>query len=153
MSYGAVGRNKKTEACKLLVTHSSLQSHPGAMQPESKIPSCKPGVWKILMLTFKPVVFLCDPALPIQDKSSSDKTPAAVFIFVFMVGLLYAGDKLVEVNGVPVEGLEPEQVINILVFIFLKFLLCTLRLYMRKSEFSVKNFRCFLTVNEVHNCS
>uniref|UniRef100_A0A8C5UBY9 Membrane palmitoylated protein 4 n=1 Tax=Malurus cyaneus samueli TaxID=2593467 RepID=A0A8C5UBY9_9PASS len=28
--------------------------------------------------------------------------------------LLYAGDKLVEVNGVPVEGLEPEQVINIL---------------------------------------
>uniref|UniRef100_A0A8B9Z9V4 Membrane palmitoylated protein 4 n=1 Tax=Buteo japonicus TaxID=224669 RepID=A0A8B9Z9V4_9AVES len=29
-------------------------------------------------------------------------------------GLLYAGDKLVEVNGVPVEGLEPEQVINIL---------------------------------------
>ncbi|KAL8183671.1 UNVERIFIED_CONTAM: MAGUK p55 subfamily member 4 [Gekko kuhli] len=30
-------------------------------------------------------------------------------------GLLYAGDKLVEVNGVPVEGLEPEQVIHILV--------------------------------------
>ncbi|NWX52280.1 MPP4 protein, partial [Steatornis caripensis] len=29
-------------------------------------------------------------------------------------GLLYAGDKLVEVNGVPVEGLEPEEVINIL---------------------------------------
>ncbi|XP_053554673.1 MAGUK p55 subfamily member 4 [Bombina bombina] len=29
-------------------------------------------------------------------------------------GLLYAGDKLVEVNGVPVEGLEPEQVIQIL---------------------------------------
>uniref|UniRef100_A0A670IDM6 MAGUK p55 scaffold protein 4 n=1 Tax=Podarcis muralis TaxID=64176 RepID=A0A670IDM6_PODMU len=29
-------------------------------------------------------------------------------------GLLYAGDKLVEVNGVPVEGLEPEQVIHIL---------------------------------------
>uniref|UniRef100_A0A663LYA9 MAGUK p55 scaffold protein 4 n=1 Tax=Athene cunicularia TaxID=194338 RepID=A0A663LYA9_ATHCN len=29
-------------------------------------------------------------------------------------GLLYAGDKLVEVNGVPIEGLEPEQVINIL---------------------------------------
>ncbi|XP_051479842.1 MAGUK p55 subfamily member 4 [Apus apus] len=29
-------------------------------------------------------------------------------------GLLYAGDKLVEVNGVSVEGLEPEQVINIL---------------------------------------
>lgn len=34
----------------------------------------------------------------------------------FLIGLLYAGDKLVEVNGVPVEGLEPEQVINILVF-------------------------------------
>ncbi|PKU48295.1 maguk p55 subfamily member 4 [Limosa lapponica baueri] len=32
-------------------------------------------------------------------------------------GLLYAGDKLVEVNGVPVEGLEPEQVINILVYV------------------------------------
>ncbi|XP_072275240.1 LOW QUALITY PROTEIN: MAGUK p55 subfamily member 4 [Pyxicephalus adspersus] len=30
-------------------------------------------------------------------------------------GLLYAGDKLVEVNGVPVDGLEPEQVIQILV--------------------------------------
>ncbi|NXG48301.1 MPP4 protein, partial [Psilopogon haemacephalus] len=29
-------------------------------------------------------------------------------------GLLYAGDRLVEVNGVPIEGLEPEQVINIL---------------------------------------
>ncbi|XP_009071089.1 PREDICTED: MAGUK p55 subfamily member 4 [Acanthisitta chloris] len=29
-------------------------------------------------------------------------------------GLLYAGDKLVEVNGVPIEGLEPEQVISIL---------------------------------------
>ncbi|XP_056391031.1 MAGUK p55 subfamily member 4 isoform X3 [Hyla sarda] len=30
-------------------------------------------------------------------------------------GLLYAGDKLVEVNGIPVDGLEPEQVIQILV--------------------------------------
>ncbi|XP_066542029.1 MAGUK p55 subfamily member 4 [Hoplias malabaricus] len=30
-------------------------------------------------------------------------------------GLLYAGDKLVEVNGEPVEGLEPMQVIQILV--------------------------------------
>ncbi|XP_075687325.1 MAGUK p55 subfamily member 4 [Rhinoderma darwinii] len=30
-------------------------------------------------------------------------------------GLLYAGDKLVEVNGVPVDGLEPEQVIQILI--------------------------------------
>ncbi|PNI66941.1 MPP4 isoform 8 [Pan troglodytes] len=29
-------------------------------------------------------------------------------------GLLYAGDKLVEVNGVSVEGLDPEQVIHIL---------------------------------------
>ncbi|KAF6361832.1 membrane palmitoylated protein 4 [Rhinolophus ferrumequinum] len=29
-------------------------------------------------------------------------------------GLLYAGDKLVEVNGVSVEGLDPEQVIRIL---------------------------------------
>ncbi|KAG3274992.1 MAGUK p55 subfamily member 4 isoform X7 [Ictidomys tridecemlineatus] len=29
-------------------------------------------------------------------------------------GLLYAGDKLVEVNGVSVEGLDPEQVIQIL---------------------------------------
>nr|XP_016854602.1 PREDICTED: MAGUK p55 subfamily member 4 [Anolis carolinensis] len=32
-------------------------------------------------------------------------------------GLLYAGDKLVEVNGVPVEGLEPEQVIHILLYV------------------------------------
>uniref|UniRef100_A0A8C7EN44 MAGUK p55 scaffold protein 4 n=1 Tax=Neovison vison TaxID=452646 RepID=A0A8C7EN44_NEOVI len=31
-----------------------------------------------------------------------------------IMGLLYAGDKLVEVNGVPVEGLDPEQVIHIL---------------------------------------
>ncbi|XP_036899499.1 MAGUK p55 subfamily member 4 isoform X3 [Sturnira hondurensis] len=29
-------------------------------------------------------------------------------------GLLYAGDKLVEVNGISVEGLDPEQVIHIL---------------------------------------
>ncbi|XP_077008118.1 MAGUK p55 subfamily member 4 isoform X1 [Tamandua tetradactyla] len=29
-------------------------------------------------------------------------------------GLLYAGDKLVEVNGIPVEGLDPEKVIHIL---------------------------------------
>lgn len=68
------------------------------------------------MLTYKPVEFLCDPALPIQDKLCCSKIHAVVFVFVFMVGLLYAGDKLVEVNGVPVEGLEPEQVINILVF-------------------------------------
>lgn len=83
------------------------------------------------MLTYKSVVFLCDPALPIQDKSCYDKAPAAVFIFLFTIGLLYAGDKLVEVNGVPVEGLEPEQVINILVFNIFKicFLLCTLRLF------------------------
>ncbi|OXB76848.1 UNVERIFIED_CONTAM: hypothetical protein H355_002541 [Colinus virginianus] len=32
-------------------------------------------------------------------------------------GLLYAGDKLVEVNGVSVDGLEPEQVINILLYV------------------------------------
>ncbi|XP_015414602.1 PREDICTED: MAGUK p55 subfamily member 4 isoform X6 [Myotis davidii] len=32
-------------------------------------------------------------------------------------GLLYAGDKLVEVNGVAVEGLDPEQVIHILVYV------------------------------------
>lgn len=103
----------------------------------------------------KPVIFLCDPALPIQDKSYCDKTPAAVFIFVFMVGLLYAGDKLVEVNGVPVEGLEPEQVINILVFNIFKicFLLCTLRLfvcslfytllYMRRPGIFNRKFRLF----------
>ncbi|KAI4575231.1 hypothetical protein MJT46_019466, partial [Ovis ammon polii x Ovis aries] len=34
-------------------------------------------------------------------------------------GLLYAGDKLVEVNGVSVEGLDPEQVIHILVTMIL----------------------------------
>uniref|UniRef100_A0A2K5XJ46 MAGUK p55 scaffold protein 4 n=1 Tax=Mandrillus leucophaeus TaxID=9568 RepID=A0A2K5XJ46_MANLE len=32
----------------------------------------------------------------------------------FLLRLLYAGDKLVEVNGVSVEGLDPEQVIHIL---------------------------------------
>ena len=31
------------------------------------------------------------------------------------VGLLHTGDLLLEVNGNPVEGLEPEQVIQILV--------------------------------------
>lgn len=68
------------------------------------------------MLTSKPVVCLCVPASPTQDNPCCDKTAAAAaFILVFTVGLLYAGDKLVEVNGVPVEGLEPEQVINILV--------------------------------------
>lgn len=30
-------------------------------------------------------------------------------------GLLHAGDRLVEVNGNPVFGLEPEQIIQILV--------------------------------------
>ncbi|XP_067892011.1 MAGUK p55 subfamily member 4-like [Heterodontus francisci] len=30
-------------------------------------------------------------------------------------GLLFAGDKLVEVNGIPVAGLEPEQIIQLLV--------------------------------------
>lgn len=67
------------------------------------------------MLTSKPVAYLCVPASPTQDNPWCDKTSAAAFILVFTVGLLYAGDKLVEVNGVPVEGLEPEQVINILV--------------------------------------
>lgn len=67
------------------------------------------------MLISKPVVHLCASASPTQDNLCCDKTAAAAFILVFTVGLLYAGDKLVEVNGVPVEGLEPEQVINILV--------------------------------------
>lgn len=115
MLMGEVGGNKKTEACKLLVTHRNLQSYPGAIQPKSKMPSCIPGVWKCLMLISKPVVHLCASASPTQDNLCCDKTAAAAFILVFTVGLLYAGDKLVEVNGVPVEGLEPEQVINILV--------------------------------------
>lgn len=45
--------------------------------------------------------------------------PISLYPFLFCVpvclGLLYAGDKLVEVNGVSVEGLDPEQVIHILV--------------------------------------
>lgn len=36
-------------------------------------------------------------------------------------GLLHAGDKLVEVNGYPVFGLEPEQIIKILVGILIPF--------------------------------
>jgi len=50
---------------------------------------------------------------------------SALFLWSFLclcscnVGLLYAGDKLVEVNGVPVEGLDPEQVIHILVTVLL----------------------------------
>lgn len=39
----------------------------------------------------------------------------SLFCVPVCLGLLYAGDKLVEVNGVPVEGLDPEQVIHILV--------------------------------------
>lgn len=38
-----------------------------------------------------------------------------------LVGLLHAGDKLVEVNGHPVFGLEPEQIIKILVRGFTSF--------------------------------
>ena len=30
-------------------------------------------------------------------------------------GLLHAGDRIIEVNGYPVEGLDPEHVIQILV--------------------------------------
>lgn len=39
----------------------------------------------------------------------------SLFCVPVCLGLLYAGDKLVEVNGVSVEGLDPEQVIHILV--------------------------------------
>lgn len=97
-----------------------------------------------------------------------DKT-AAAFILVFTVGLLYAGDKLVEVNGVPVEGLEPEQVINILVLnLFLNlyptlYLNCMLFLVHTRAhtcalrgeslKFLTENSDCFLTVDEVHNYS
>lgn len=41
--------------------------------------------------------------------------PMPLFCVPDCLGLLYAGDKLVEVNGVSVEGLAPEQVIHILV--------------------------------------
>lgn len=48
--------------------------------------------------------------------------PVSLYLPLFCVpvclGLLYAGDKLVEVNGVSVEGLDPEQVIHILVTVF-----------------------------------
>lgn len=30
-------------------------------------------------------------------------------------GLLHAGDRIVEVNGFPVDGMEPEQVIQVVV--------------------------------------
>lgn len=40
----------------------------------------------------------------------------SIFVYVLPVeGLLHAGDRLVEVNGQPVFGLEPEQIIQILV--------------------------------------
>lgn len=42
----------------------------------------------------------------------------SLFCVTVCLGLLYAGDKLVEVNGVSVEGLDPEQVIHILVNLF-----------------------------------
>lgn len=41
----------------------------------------------------------------------------SLFRILVHLGLLYAGDKLVEVNGVSVEGLDPEQVIHILVIV------------------------------------
>lgn len=101
-------------------------------------------------------------ALPTQDNPCCDKTSAAAFILVFTVGLLYAGDKLVEVNGVPVEGLEPEQVINILVLNLFSTLYlksnCMLFLFfspphMRARSLSSLNFftensDCFLTVDK-----
>lgn len=31
------------------------------------------------------------------------------------VGLLHAGDRIIEVNGFPVDGMEPEQVIQVVV--------------------------------------
>jgi len=34
------------------------------------------------------------------------------------VGLLHAGDRVLEVNGFPVDGLEPEQVIQVVVRLF-----------------------------------
>lgn len=43
------------------------------------------------------------------------------FLILFpceLAGLLHAGDRLVEVNGHPVFGLEPEQIIKILVRVF-----------------------------------
>lgn len=43
----------------------------------------------------------------------------SLFCVPVCLGLLYAGDKLVEVNGVSVEGLDPEQVIHILVTVLL----------------------------------
>lgn len=30
-------------------------------------------------------------------------------------GLLHAGDRIIEVNGFPVDGMEPEQVIQVVV--------------------------------------
>lgn len=40
----------------------------------------------------------------------------SILVYVLPVeGLLHAGDRLVEVNGNPVFGLEPEQIIQILV--------------------------------------
>lgn len=38
-------------------------------------------------------------------------------LVILVEGLLHAGDRLVEVNGQPVFGLEPEQIIQILVSI------------------------------------
>lgn len=102
--------NKKTEVFKVLMSHRIPWSYPGTI-----VYSCVPSVWKLLQLISKPVVYLCFPTCPHQDHPCCDKASAAAFILVFTVGLLYAGDKLVEVNGVSVDGLEPEQVINILV--------------------------------------
>lgn len=35
-------------------------------------------------------------------------------------GLLHAGDRIIEVNGFPVDGMEPEQVIQVVVrFVFI----------------------------------
>lgn len=37
-----------------------------------------------------------------------------VYVCVY-IGLLHAGDRIIEVNGFPVDGMEPEQVIQVVV--------------------------------------
>lgn len=45
-----------------------------------------------------------------------------IYLYLFVcvcvcacVGLLHAGDRIIEVNGFPVDGMEPEQVIQVVV--------------------------------------
>lgn len=66
-----------------------------------------------------------------------------------LAGLLHAGDRLVEVNGHPVFGLEPEQIIKILVRSFNSFSLFLS--YLKCSDFTGHDLRYNVFPHQTHS--